>query len=205
MEHNELVELKEKILKYKEKYGEKSFLDNFEEEILELNNYFLSYVLGVYFYTSKKSKHQDVIVKSKNIDINYLFAKNVSDIDASKNGKVILESRDVKYNYLFARDINIKDKEPFAKIVLESSNTDYIYLFALSVSKVDKVPFINYLLKHGRFDLISNLQNYINDDDNFKKYVASLNARASFNKEKKQKYVEDTKEIEKELNKINVR
>ena len=205
MEHNELVEIKEKILKYKEEYGERSFLDNFEEDILELDNCFLSYVLSVYFYTSKKSKHQEVIVKSKNIDINYLFAKNVSDIDVSKNGKVILESLDVKYNYLFARDVKVKDKEPFAKVVLESFNTDYIYLFALSVPEVDKVPFINNLLKQGRYDLISNLQNYIKKDDRFLKYIASLNVITIFNEEKKQKYDEDTEKIREELSRLKTK
>ena len=205
MEHKDLVEVKQKILKYKEIYGEKNFLENFEKDILALNNYFLSYVLGVYFYTSDKIKHQEVIVKSKNIEFNYLFAKNALDIDVVKNGNVILESCDVQYNYLFARDVKIKDKEPYAKVVLESCNIDYIYLFALSVNDVDKVPFINYLSNQGRYDLISNLQNYIKEDDSFKKYIARLNIKTNFSIEKKKKYEKDTEEIHQKLSRLKVK
>ncbi|MDD5979939.1 MAG: hypothetical protein PUC23_02365 [bacterium] len=176
MEEN-LKILEEKLIKFKEKYGEDEVLKNFESEVIEANNYALSYFFAKEFYDSNKIKHQEIVIKSNNLEYNYLFAKNVSNIDPSKNGQVIIDSNNTKYSYLFARDININDKTMYAKIVLDSGNIDYIYLFALSVDGISKIPFVAYLYKEKRYDLINNLLRYCNEDESeiFRKYISKLN------------------------------
>ena len=52
MEEN-LKILEEKLIKFKEKYGEDEVLKNFESEVIEANNYALSYFFAKEFYDSK--------------------------------------------------------------------------------------------------------------------------------------------------------
>jgi len=90
-------------------------------------------------------KNEEIILKSKNPQYCYSFARHIFGANIKAHEKVILESKNIACCCIFALDIKESNKEDLFKVVLESGDKDWINIFIKTID-FDKEKYINYLL-----------------------------------------------------------
>ncbi len=98
------------------------------------------------------SDHSKVILDSRNLYDNYIFARdygNHDDVPVLEHGTVILEDGDVSHNYLFARDVQRADRKKHGEVVLMDGDPTFNYLFARDVEEADVLAHGKVILQNG--------------------------------------------------------
>lgn len=80
----------------------------------------------------------DVIIESKNTELNYKVAKKTYlDVDVRRHGQVVINGGNVWYNYIFAADIEGADIRAHGEVIINSGDVYYNYLFATDIKGAD--------------------------------------------------------------------
>ena len=82
-------------------------------------------------------KHGKAVIKSKNPEYNYLFAKDRRDADIKGHGKAVIRSKNLEYNYLFAQNIAGADVLAHGEVIIKSKDPEYNYWFAKDIAGAD--------------------------------------------------------------------
>jgi hypothetical protein len=114
---------------------EKGYHDIFPEGIFAFD-YISKY--GDFIPKEQIIKLQDQIIKSKDEEFIFYFAKNVKGADISKLQKAIIKTGKAEWIYMFAKDIKGADIPRLQDVVIKSGNTEWIYRFAQDVKGAGK-------------------------------------------------------------------
>ena len=100
-------------------------MNDIERQIIESGDPKLCYEYAKNF-GGNVVEHSKVIALSNNLELNYLFARDIKKIDFYYNSLIILSSKDPYYNYIFARDVKNADILEHYDAILKSKNLYYI-------------------------------------------------------------------------------
>lgn len=119
-----IAELIGNIIRFKNKFGDEETIEKFEQKILDLNNYKISYLFARDIKGADIKSHGHIVIDSNNIGFNYIFARDVEGADIKAHGQVIIDSKDTRFNELFARDIKGADVEGHNKVIMGNKNSE---------------------------------------------------------------------------------
>lgn len=110
----------------------KKILSLIEEDILDRNNYLLSYFFAKVVPGADIKKHEDIVIQSGDMDIIIDFTYNPR-VDIEMMEKFAFESGNAFINFYIARDFHYISIENFKKhenVVIESRDLHYNFEFA---------------------------------------------------------------------------
>lgn len=126
----------ESIDNYKDKMGNLSTIEKYEQKVLDLKNPRLSYEFALIEGANIKA-HENIVVESNDLGYIYLFARNIKGSNKERLSKIIIESKDLGYNYLYALYVKNADIKAHGNVILESQNVKYNYLFIKDIDGSD--------------------------------------------------------------------
>ena len=135
-------------------------MNEIEREILESDNPRLNYEYAKNFKCDV-TEHSKIVALSKDLELNYLFARDIEGADVSFNALIIMSSKDPYYNYIFARDVKGADIKEHAKIVIDSMDPKINFLFMRDIVGCKLKDHYNVIFSSGNEYYIREAQEFI--------------------------------------------
>ena len=102
-----------------------------------------------------------VVIKSKNPEFAYLYARDIPGANINVLEKVVLEAKNPYYSCEFASDIPNANIDKHQNVVINSKDAQTAYRFALYVEKADIKTLENIVIKSQDAKLIFNFRENI--------------------------------------------
>ncbi len=90
---------------------------------------------------------EKVVIKSKNPEFAYLYARDIPGANIEMLEKVVLDAKNPYYSCEFASDIPNANTQKHQEIVIKSKDVQMAYRFALYVDNADLGPLENMVIK----------------------------------------------------------
>ena len=153
------------------KYGSELGFNYLRDAIIKTENARVNYyVLGYDSSEEYFKKHDDAIIKSNNLEYNYLTAKEKPKSNVQGHLDVILKSNNPEFLYNCLKDIPSTDQSQFLKAIYESGDVEYNYLACMLGLENDSLnKFL--VIESKNLEYIFNLAERFPDDPFFDIYV----------------------------------
>ena len=121
----------------RDSWGDKQVIILFEEKILKVKNPELSWLFAKNIKGANVKAHGQIILDSKDPELNYYYARDVVGADIKAQEQIVLESNNPKVSYYFARDVKGADIKAHGQVVLNSKDPEMNYGFVHDVKGAD--------------------------------------------------------------------
>ena len=135
-------------------------MNEIERKILESNDPRLNYEYAKSFQ-GNIMEHSKVVTLSKDLELNYLFARDIAGADIYFNALIILSSNDPYYNYIFARDVKGAEIKDHAQIVIDSKDPKINFLFMRDIVGANLKDHYNVIYRTGNKFYLKEAQEFI--------------------------------------------